>query len=305
MRVAVVGSYGVGMTMNVPRLPRVGETVSGGSFSQGPGGKGSNHAIGAARLGAEVQLLTAVGPDAHGEQARALWEEEGVGHDHVVTLSEPTMIGFIMVDGAGENRIALAPGALEQLTPEHVRDFADVLADADVVVVSLEIPLPTAIAALRIACDAGTTTVLNPAPARSVPSEAWRWVDVVTPNHGEARTLIGGCSDTLPPERILTRLRSQAGCAIALTLGSAGAIVDDGDSLYPSPPVPPRRVVDTTGAGDAFTAALATSLASGEPMHAAARNGCAAGAWSVGVHEVIPSLPRKHEIEALLNGDVA
>lgn len=199
MKIAVVGSYGAGLTMRVPRAPVAGETLTGGVFASGHGGKGSNQAVGAARLGAEVAFLTAIGRDQFGAAARRLWADEGVDAAQVRDTDAATMVGFIIVDDQGENRIAIAPGALDELTPADVEAFAGRIAEADLVVVSLEIPLPVATAALRIAREHGTRTLLNPAPAAQLPAEAWDWIDVLTPNSSEARVLTGGDpEDDLP-----------------------------------------------------------------------------------------------------------
>ena len=170
----VVGSYGVGLTLATDRVPDAGETVIGRSFSTGHGGKGSNQAVAARRLGARVTLFTAVGADAFGAGARALWDDEGVEHDQVVTGTGSTMVGVILVDASGENRIAIAPGVLSDFGPQHLDRLADALADCDVLLVGLEIPLATAVAALRAGRAAGVTTVLNPAPAPLEPLEPLR-----------------------------------------------------------------------------------------------------------------------------------
>src|SRR6478752_2110205 len=182
MKIAVVGSYGAGLTMRVPRSPEAGETVSGGVFDSGPGGKGSNQAVAAARLGARVSLLTAVGADDFGRAAHALWEAEGVDAGKSLTGRGATMVGFILVEPTGENRIAIAPGALDELDAAGCDGFRDEIAAADILVVSMEIPLEAVVHALRTAREVGTPTLLNPAPARALPDEAWPLIDIITPN---------------------------------------------------------------------------------------------------------------------------
>ena len=177
MRIAVVGSYGVGMTMYMDRLPAEGETLVGRSFAQGPGGKGSNQAIAARRLGAEVSLCSIVGPDELGAEARRLWEAEGVEiARRRRPAAEATMVGFILVDATGSNRIVIAPGALSQLRADHVRAIAGDIERADVVLVGLEIPVAPAAEALRLAAAADVTTVLNPAPATRLAPEVLQTV---------------------------------------------------------------------------------------------------------------------------------
>lgn len=302
MKIAVIGSYGAGLTMRVPRVPVAGETLSGGSFASGHGGKGSNQAVAAARLGAQVSLLTAVGADQFGVAARELWAREGVDAAGVrTTTASATMVGVILVDADGENRIAIAPGALDELTPADVAGFAERIADADLVVVSLEIPLPVALAALRTAHERGVRTLLNPAPAVALPDEAWAWIDVVTPNASEARVLTGrDPGDPATGDELVDLLRTRYAGTIVLTLGAEGALVDHDGRRTCVDPVTVARVVDTTGAGDAFTGALAVALACGDALTDAVRFAAAAGAHTVGVAEVIPALPYPDDVAALL-----
>ncbi|MDR2374110.1 MAG: ribokinase [Bifidobacteriaceae bacterium] len=292
MRVAVVGSYGAGLTVRTPRQPFAGETLIGTGFSQGPGGKGSNQAVAAARLGAETTFLTAVGPDAFGEEALALWQGEGVDASGVVTItSAQTMVALIMVEPSGENRIIIVPGALNHLSPEHVRGFAPQIAAADVMVVSLEIPLATAIEALKTAREAGTKTLLNPAPAQPLPDEAWPLIDIITPNRSEAAILAGLDPDqAADPRGIGLDLASRTMGAVILTLGAEGALLVEAGQATPVPPAPVSHVQDTTGAGDAFTGALAVAVAAGRPLAEAAAFAAKAGAHAVTIDEVIPSL---------------
>ncbi|MGZ8562811.1 MAG: ribokinase [Candidatus Limnocylindria bacterium] len=299
MKIAVVGSYGVGLTMFSARLPRAGETISGGRFLSSHGGKGSNQAVGAARLGASVALLTAVGSDGYGEAARRLWAAEGIDASAVKVVDDPTMVGVILVDESGENRIIIAPGALDRLGADDVEAFRPQLAEADVVVVSLEIPLQAAAAALRVAKEEGTTTLLNPAPAAPLPDEVWMDVDVVTPNATEAPVILGLTGFPVPGPHELSRLlRERTGADVVMTLGDRGAIVCEGDGCVVVPAVPATAVVDTTGAGDAFTAALAVALATGLSLVASAGVAAAAGAHTVASPGVVPALPRLTDLRA-------
>ena len=298
MRVAVVGSYGVGMTMRLPRLPVAGETLPGGEFRSGHGGKGSNQAVAAGRLGADVALLTAVGDDAMGRAAREMWAAEGVDASGTVTAPGATMVGMILVEPGGENRIVIATGALDHPRPDHVRDFAPQLAAADIAVVSLEIPLDTAVAALRTAHEAGTRTLLNPAPAQPFPDEAWQHIDILTPNRTEAGILLGLSPDAAQPAEELARLlHDRSGATVVLTLGAEGALICDGDSHVSVAAVPATEVVDTTGAGDAFTAALAVELAGGQLVKDAVVFAARVGAHVVARHEVVPALPRRADLD--------
>jgi len=301
MKIAVVGSYGVGMTMRLARLPSPGETISGGSYASGPGGKGSNQAIAAARLGADVYLLTAVGPDVFGDEARDLWRREGVDASHVITATLPTMVGFILVDKSGENRIAIASGALDELTTEHVEMFRETIREADLLIVSMEIPMAAVAAALRISHEEGTRTLLNPAPASQLPDEVWEWIDVLTPNQTEAPLLLGlDAEHGLTPHELFASLHRHTSATIILTLGAAGSLVSDGDTIMAIDAIPATRVVDTTGAGDSFTAALAVALVEGLPLETAVLYGSAAGSHAVTIEGVIAALPSRRDIQNLI-----
>ena len=298
MRVAVIGSYGVGITMRVPRIPVAGETLPGATFASGHGGKGSNQAVQASRLGADVMFLTAVGDDPMGQAGRDLWADEGVDASSVVTAPAATMAGVILVEPSGENRIVIATGALDHLRPEHVEALADRLAAADVAVVSMEIPLPTVVAALRVAHDVGTTTLLNPAPAQLFPDQAWPYVDVLTPNRTEAAILLG--HDPGGPESVedlACALRERSGATVVLTRGGEGALICHEHGLTAVPAVKVPEVVDTTGAGDAFTAGLAVELAAGRTVLDAAAFAARVGAYVVARHELIPALPHRSDLD--------
>jgi ribokinase len=273
-RVAIVGSYGVGLTVELDRVPEAGETVVGRTFRTDHGGKGSNQAVGCARLGAEVDFLTAIGDDAFGHDAIALWQEEGV-HVEAVISDAATMTAPIFVEPSGENRIVIVPGALAHLSRAHVDAFADRIAAADVCVVQLEIPVDTALYALEIARRAGVRTVLNPAPAPAEPIAPQ--VDYVTPNETEAASVRG------------------ARGTLVLTLGDRGARI--GDDVVPAFAATP---VDTTGAGDAFTAAFVVALAEGLSDLEAVRWGCAAGAHMVEHPGVVPGLPTRAQLDTRL-----
>jgi ribokinase len=274
-RIAVVGSYGVGLTFGIERAPERGETLIGTLFRTDHGGKGSNQAVGAARLGAEVTFLTAIGEDAFGDGAVELWAEEGVDATLVVRASLPTMTAAILVEAAGDNRIVIVPGALSTLTPAHVDAFAAQIASAEVLLVQLEIPVVTALHALEVGRQRGVRTVLNPAPAP--PSPIAPAADYLTPNESEAFAV------------------DKADGTLVVTLGEQGARL--GGTQVPAFPA---DVVDTTGAGDAFCAAFAVALAEGATDTDAVRWGCAAGAHMVEHEGVIPGLPMRAQLEERL-----
>lgn len=290
--VVVVGSYGVGLTLTTDRVPDAGETVIGRSFSTGHGGKGSNQAVAARRLGARVTLLSQVGTDTFGGDARGLWTAEGVDHRLVRTAPGSTMVGVILVDATGENRIAIAPGVLSEFGPEHLGGLDAALADADALLVGLEIPLETAAAALQAGRRAGVTTVLNPAPAppEPLPHHVLALVDHLVPNRTEAARLTGIAADS-----DASALLHGAGLAsvdtVVLTLGGDGALVRTAGATTALAAHPVATVVDTTGAGDTFSAAYTVRLAAGDHPVPAARFATRAAAHCVGIAEVVPSLP--------------
>jgi ribokinase len=274
-RIAVVGSYGVGLTFGIERAPERGETLIGTLFRTDHGGKGSNQAVGAARLGSEVTLLTAIGEDAFGDGAVELWAEEGVDATLVVRASLPTMTAAILVEAGGDNRIVIVPGALSTLTPAHVDAFAAQIASAEVLLVQLEIPVVTALHALEVGRQRGVRTVLNPAPAP--PSPIAPAADYLTPNESEAFAV------------------DEADGTLVVTLGEQGARLR-GTQV----PAFPADAVDTTGAGDAFCAGFAVALAEGATDTDAVRWGCAAGAHMVEHEGVIPGLPTRAQLDERL-----
>lgn len=292
-RIAVVGSYGAGLRIHVPRMPNPGETVIGGPFQVDAGGKGSNQAIAAARLGAEVAFFTALGSDSFAPQARTLWQSEGVDASRVVAVDGSTMVGVILVDGTGQNRIAIVPGALDRITPALIRTFRDLIAAATVCLVQLEIPVPAAVEALRIAREAGVMTVFNPAPARPLDRSVLALVDVLTPNESEAAALVGR---KLSVEELGRTLLAWGVRYTALTLGERGALLVSREATVHVPAYPVHSTIDTTGAGDAFNAALAVALAEGATALDAVRWGCAAGALEVQGPGVVPPLPRREQV---------
>jgi ribokinase len=295
----VVGSYGVGLTLTLDRCPDAGETVVGKTFDGGHGGKGSNQAIGAARLGASVVLCSVVGTDHYADSARTLWHTEGVDASMVDSLAGSTMVGVILVEPSGENRIAIVPGVLDDFTADRLNRLAEVLASADVLIVGLEIPTATAHEALRIGREAGVITVLNPAPVPTdaLPDGMLGLVDHVTPNRTEAARLAGLPASTDAHRLITAQCFDDVG-TVVLTLGADGALVRDGAGIHRIHAVQ-VPVVDTTGAGDAFNAAYAVRLAAGDSARDAAAFAVRAAAFSVTRAQVIPSLPYLADVNSL------
>lgn len=292
---AVVGGYGTGITVCIDRLPGAGETLVGHDASVSHGGKGSNQAVAARRLGAEVALLTAIGTDDRGTEATRMWTAEGV-RATAPAKRLPTMMGIILVEPDGENRIVVALGALTELGSKDVEAFAPHIRVADLCVISLEIPLEAVAATLRLAADAGVPTLLNPAPASEMPEEILADVAYLTPNLMEAQTLTGLTAKD--PAPLLDALCRKCQAAVVITLGAGGAAWGRGDERGFVAAVPPGVVVDTTGAGDAFTAAFAVGIANGCTLSEAVEFGAAAGAYAVRCAGVLPGLPTSRELAA-------
>ncbi|WP_041329036.1 ribokinase [Rubrobacter xylanophilus] len=299
--VCVVASYAVGLSMAVDRFPRPGETRIGHGFVQGPGGKGSNQAIQAARLGARVELVACVGDDAYGREALDLWCREGISTEHVVQVGDhPTGVGFILVDESGQNSIAIDPGANDALGPRMIDAAQGAFDRSAVCLVQLEISLESAAHALRKAKEAGCITVLNPAPARRIPDEVWGYVDVITPNEGEAAVVLGEEGNE---ENLGKLLLERVNLAAVVTLGEKGALVLEKSGAVQRVPAFPVPTRDTTGAGDAFSGALGLRLAQGSDVVEAARWGAAAGALTCTVPGVVPALPDRKALLRLLSGN--
>lgn len=295
--VTVVGSYNVGLTMQVPRFPVPGETIVGQNFAEGAGGKGSNQAIAASRLDGETAFVGRVGTDRYGDDAHELWEREGVDASDVGRDPEThTGAGFVIVDRDGENEITVAPGANAELSAAHVDSAADAIADSDVLLVQLEIGDEPIERAIEVAVEADVDVVLNPAPMREIESHVLAGVDYLTPNQNEARLLAGiDAADDRDDRAVASVLAERVEGTVVMTVGGDGAlIVDDEVHAVPAPSV---EAIDTTGAGDAFNAAFAVALAEEMTLHDAVSFGCTTGALSVTKSEVIPGLPTRDDVD--------
>ncbi len=300
-RVVVVGSSNTDMIIRLSRLPRPGETLLGGEFSMAAGGKGANQAVAAARVGADVTFIARVGKDVFGDRALEGFRRDGIRVDRIVRDPRSASgVALIFVGAEGQNSIAVAPGANGRLTPADVRKARRVIEMADVVVVQLETPMDTVREAAEQAAAAGVPVVLNPAPARTLPSRLLRLVTVLTPNETEAELLSGvAVRNDRSAGRAADVLLAQGPRIVVITLGARGALVatKEGQQIVPSFPV---RAVDTTAAGDVFNGALAVALAEEKPLTEAARFANAAAALSVTRLGAQPSAPTRRAVESLL-----
>lgn len=297
-RIAVVGSYATGLTMKVARIPAAGETLLGSGYRVDFGGKGSNQAVGCARLGAKVDFIAKIGKDSFGDMALKLYRDEGIDVRYVKQTAEaPTGVGFIVVEEASaQNCIVLDPGANELLTAVDVSTAETALKSATVVLTQLEIPVEAAEAALACGRAAGAITILNPAPVRPLPVSVLGLIDLLTPNETEARVLAGRAPDSIiDPESLGQELIRLGVKQVVMTLGEKGALLITSSSSTRFLAVP-VQASDTTGAGDAFNAGLATALAHGSSLADAVQLAVVVGAMAVTKEGVIPSLARRDEV---------
>jgi ribokinase len=275
--VYVVGSVNLDLVVRAATLPGPGETVTGGTFERHGGGKSANQAVAAARQGAAVRMIAAVGTDDLGDEAIADLEAEGIDVSGVARVdTAATGVALIVVDDGGENQIAVASGANAELSPEAVEAALAGAAAGAVALLGLEVPDAPVLAAARAARAAGLEVVLNPAPARPLPAELLALSPVLTPNEPEAAALSGE-SD---PEAAARALTARTGAPVVVTVGPQGALLADGDDVERIP-APAVDAVDTTGAGDAFNGALAAALAGGAALADAVREAVAVAAEAV------------------------
>jgi len=300
-RVCVVGSANLDYTVALPRLPRVGETVSSGTLLVNRGGKGANQAVAARRLGAEVRLIGCVGDDDAGAAMRRALDEQGIGVDGVVTASGvATGTALIFVDREGHNQIGVAPGANHRLTVDMARAGEESIAWAQVLVSQLEVPVPVVRWALETAKRHGVPTVLNPAPVQELSDELLGLVTYLTPNAGEVAALTGiEVSDLDSGRRAATRLCERGVGTVIITLGEEGALVFDGTSAVHFEAFP-VDVVDTTGAGDAFNGALAVGLSAGGSLEQVIPLASAAAALTCTRRGAQDALPARADVEHFL-----
>ncbi|TDC90172.1 ribokinase [Actinomadura sp. 7K507] len=306
--VVVVGSVNADLVVGVDRRPAPGETVLGSDLATHPGGKGANQAVAAARLGGRVGIVGRVGDDGHGEMLRGALAADGVDLAHLTTTQgTPSGVALITVGADGDNSIIVSPGANARVGPDDVAAARAMIAGASVVSFQLEVPLPAVEAAARAAAEAGGRVVLNLSPPAPVPDELLALCDPLVVNEHEAAYLLGG--DGGPHEtaaalvgavpggvggRPPTRNRSGPR-SVVVTLGPEGVVVADGEGTA-SVPSPKAEAVDTTGAGDAFTAALCLRLARGDSLRDAARYATRVGAAAVRKHGAQSSYPAPDEL---------
>ncbi len=300
MAIVVFGSINIDLVVRTPRLPAPGETLTGHTFFTAPGGKGANQAVACARLGAPTRMVGRVGDDLFGEQLRASLRSFGVQDDGVLTTPGPSGVALIAVDDLAENTIVIVPGANGSVSIADIPRLEAVLDGARILLVQLEVPIETVVAAARAAHTRGVTVILDPAPALPLPDELYALADIITPNEHEAATLTGiAVRDDQGAIAAARALIARGARRVAIKLGARGALTADteGEQFWSSFTVTP---VDTVAAGDAFNGGLAVALSEGRSFNEAIRWGLAAGALSVTRHGAQPSMPERNEVLTLL-----
>lgn len=298
--ITVVGSFAVGMTLRTVRMPHFGETLLGADFDMGPGGKGSNQAVGAARLGANAFFAGIIGDDKLGEIATDLYAAEGVDATYLTkTNLMATGVGFIILNAAGENGIILDMGANKLMDAAFVDRLEEQIRRSTIVMSVLELPVTAAARAMEIGRRHGVHTILNPAPAAPLDDAMLANVDFLTPNETELRILMGlAPDDPTPTAQLAQQMKARGVGTLIVTLGEKGALLctDAEPILIPAVAV---DVVDTTGAGDAFNAGFAVALAEGRALLDAVRFANCAGALACTRLGVVPALADRAAVDAL------
>lgn len=294
--VIVVGSINVDLIVAADRLPRPGETVLGGRFTQTAGGKGANAAVAAARAGASVRMIGAVGDDVHGRFALDALAADGVDTSGVRTVAAPTGVALISVGPRGENQITVAPGANAEVTG----DALPLHGEPGVLIANFEIPVPVVVAAVQAAQGAGWAAIVDPAPARALPAALLAAGPILLPNEHELTVAIGNDNAATALDELMARHAGR----IIVTQGAAGALLAEGDRRERFPGYPAPAVVDSTGAGDAFCGVLATWLAEGATIEDAIDAANAAAALSVAQVGARAGMPARAELDAFRRGEL-
>lgn len=305
--IVILGVFVADTAYRADRPPRMGETILGNGFALGPGGKGSNQAVAAARLGADVSFLSKLGRDPFADMALKTWAEAGV--KPMVTQSDESYTGaaYIFVEEAtGNNAIIICPGVAATISAADIEANATLIGSAAVFVTQLEQPIEAAVRALEIARKGGARTILNPAPANSLPDGMLALCDFVTPNESETEGLTGVAVKSADDARRAADIFLSKGVGAAvITLGEQGALFHGPGVSELVPAFDAGPVVETTGAGDAFNGGFAVALAEGRDPVEAVRFGCATAAISVTRPGTAPSMPTRAEVENLLHISLA
>jgi len=280
-KILVIGSSNTDMTIKSPRLPAPGETILGGTFVMGPGGKGANQAVAASRLGGDVTFICKVGRDMFGENAVKGYQKEGIDTSHTLYSDQASGTALILVDDSGENCIAVAPGANGDLSPADIDSIADVIKKADYLILQLEIPVESVLRAAKIAHEAGVYVILNPAPACKLPEEIFKYISLITPNQTESALMTGiEVKDEASRTKAIESFHKMGVKDVIVTLGSKGSLVCQGNEQIMVEALK-VKAVDATAAGDTFCGAVCVALSEGKTLEEAARFATKASALTV------------------------
>ncbi len=302
--ILVIGSINMDLTIHTPRLPRLGETLTGSGFATTPGGKGANQAVAAARLGGKVRMIGGVGKDVYADRLEENLRRAGVVTDGIGAFDASSGIAVITVCG-GDNHIILDRGANECITPAVIERNRSLLEWADLVLFQLEIPLDAIVCAAGLARRCGAQVLLNPAPMQPLPDELLRNTDIFVPNQHEAGLLLGQTIETVEQAKAAAQELTARGIAQAIiTLGGDGCVAAGPDGVFHAG-IYPAEVVDTTAAGDCFIGAYAVGLCEGMSTRQAVRFATAASSIAVSRRGASSSLPERAEVDALLSQPLA
>ena len=299
-RILVIGSSNTDMTVRSATLPKPGETVLGGDFRMGPGGKGANQAVAARLLGGEVTFVCKLGRDMFGEGASKHYESCGLDTSKILWSDKPSGVALITVDSKAENSIVVASGANADMTVTDIDSVADIIKSSGILLLQLEIPMDTVVHAAEIAYNAGVQVVLNPAPAAVLPAELLKCVSILIPNETEASAISGiDINNFETAAAAAERLKGLGVREVIITMGSRGSVVCDGDCTF----VPAVKVnaVDTTAAGDTFCGGVCVALSEGKDLLEAVKFATAASSIAVQRPGAQDSIPNRCEVDKLLN----
>ena len=303
--ISILGIFVADLTFRTERMPNKGETYIGNSFKLGPGGKGSNQAVAACRAGAETMFITKIGKDTFGEMAMKLYADEGINSKYVWEIPDMSTgaASIVVNEETGDNAIIVVPGAADAMVPDDLDTAEAGIADCAFFMASLEVPIPVMQHGLEVAKRNGVPTILNPAPAAILPDEVYGLSDYFTPNETEAAILAGIPVVTIEDAEEAAKIFLQRGIdTVVITLGEKGAYVRNSVINQHVPAFDMGgKVLETTGAGDAFNGGFAYALAEGMSLIEAVRFGSATAAISVTRLGTAPAMPVNSEIQDLLN----
>ena len=302
MTIVVFGSINMDLVVRAARLPAPGETLAGSDFATLPGGKGANQAVACARLGAVTRMVGAVGDDVFGIALRDGLAAEGVDVVAVAARTGPSGVALIQIDARGQNTIIVVPGANATVADADLAALDLALADASILLLQLEIPIASVLAAARLAHARGVVVILDPAPAQVLPAELYPLIDIITPNETEAAALVGfAVDDAAAAARAADVLHARGAVRVVLKRAQYGLFWSDGGERGHVPAFA-VDVVDTVAAGDACNGALAAALAGGVPFAEALRWGAAGGALAVTRRGAQAAMPRRAAVVAMVGG---